>query len=156
MNIKRALLASSIVLSVLLISACGSDEAKAPDPAPSTGQESNQTEEDQAKEDQQIFVDESKYEGEEQELVKLLNLSTKYRNEGDETAYMALISDEPNTPINQMNSKKIADLKIDSIDGVTETQGTISATVTTEGDSPGSTMYVFHKINGEWKIYDID
>ncbi|PYY30952.1 hypothetical protein [Paenibacillus illinoisensis] len=156
MKIKMALLASSFGLTVLL-TACGSDTAEVPDSVQSTDIESKQTEvKNQVKEEQQVFVDESKYEGEEQELVKLLNLLTKYRNEGDEAAYMALISDEPNTPINQMNPKKLVAVQIDSIDGVTETQGTITATVTLEGASPGSTMYVFHKMNSEWKIYDID
>ncbi|SDM33628.1 hypothetical protein SAMN05428961_11448 [Paenibacillus sp. OK060] len=157
MNIKNALLASSLVLSVLLMSGCGSDDAKAPHSVQSTEQEPAQTQEkEQVKEDQQVFVDESKFEGEEQELVKLLNLSTKYRNEGDQAAYMDLVSDEPNTPINQMNSKKIADMQIDSIGEISESQGTIIATVTTEGSTPGSTMYIFHKTKGVWKIYDID
>ncbi|WP_427050997.1 hypothetical protein [Paenibacillus sp. TC-CSREp1] len=157
MKINKMLLVSSVVLSMLLMAACGNEKEKAPETVQSTDQETNQTEEtDQVQKEQNPMVDEAKYEGEEKELVKILNLSTKYRNEGNEKEYMGLVSNEPNTPINQMNANKIVDMQVESIDGITDTQGTISANVTLEGSEPGLNMYVFHKVDGMWKIYDID
>lgn len=158
MKIKNMLLVSSMVLSVLLMAACGNEKAQAPEPVQSTDQEPNQTEEkEQVQKEKNPIVDEAKYEGEEKELVKILNLSTKFRNEANEKEYMDLVSKEANTTINQMNANKIVDMQVESIDGITDTQGTISTNVTLEGsDEPGFQMYVFHKIDGVWKLYDID
>ncbi|OXM15300.1 hypothetical protein [Paenibacillus herberti] len=106
--------------------------------------------------EKQVYIDESQYEGDELALVKLLNQSTKYRNEENEAEYMALISDEPYTPITQMGSDKIIDIRIKAIGDISDTMGVIETLVTTEGLPQGFQMYVFHKINGQWKIYDID
>ncbi|MOA60327.1 hypothetical protein D3C78_1851750 [compost metagenome] len=70
---------------------------------------------------------------------------------------MKLISSEPDTPIKQMNTKKVVDMKISNIGEITGSQGSIVTMTTTEDDSEGNlVIYVFHKINGEWRIYDID
>ncbi|SDT28398.1 hypothetical protein SAMN05444162_3674 [Paenibacillaceae bacterium GAS479] len=69
---------------------------------------------------------------------------------------MALISEEPHSPIRQMSSKKFIDIRIDHIGDISDTMGTIAALVTTENSSESYYMFVFHKINGQWKIYDID
>lgn len=71
--------------------------------------------------------------------------------------YMKLISTEPDTPIKQMNIKKIVDMRIYSIADITETQGSIVTITTIENETEaGIQHYVFRKINGGWKIYDID
>ncbi|WP_230874013.1 hypothetical protein, partial [Paenibacillus woosongensis] len=53
---------------------------------------------------QNPYIVENDYVGEQLELVKLLNLSTKYRNEANSDEFMKLISSEPDTPIKQMNT----------------------------------------------------
>jgi len=152
---KNVVIASMVISIIIFLSACGQEETNKN--SDSSGQNiTSETETNTVTEKKEVYVDESKYTGDELALVNVLNQSIKFRNEGNETEYMALISDEPDTPINQMNTKKIEDIQVDHIGDISEKMGTIQATITTEGVSPGSTIYVFHKVNNVWKIYDID
>ncbi|SDS89915.1 hypothetical protein SAMN05444162_2554 [Paenibacillaceae bacterium GAS479] len=150
MRIKSTLFVS-VTVSALLLAGCGHSEK-----AENSAQTANQNSNNETANEKQVYIDESQYEGEELALVKLLNQSTKYRNEGDEAKYLALISDDPHTPITQMNPNKIIEIRIDGIGDISDTMGTIQASVTTEGTPQGTRTYVFHKANGQWKIYDID
>ncbi|MCM3785410.1 hypothetical protein M3231_20770 [Neobacillus mesonae] len=98
-------------------------------------------------------VDESLYEGEELELIKLVNLSVQYRNEGNEEKFKNLLS--TNSAIISINKNEISDIEIHAIGDITDTQAVIEANVTTQGIT-NLTIYVFLKENGSWKIADID
>lgn len=143
-----------LTLFILLLAAC-SNEEYAGDPSQTT--DKNMEHYEISENDQRPFVSEEDYSGEQLKLVELLNLSTKYRNESNSDKYMKLISTEPDTPIKQMNTKKIVDMKIYSIGDITEAQGSIVVMTILENETEaGFQHYVFRKINGEWKIYDID
>lgn len=144
-----------LLLSMLLLAGCGQSNTNGNSERSTNSDITNKEQNDVANE-QQVYIDESSYEGEELELVKVLNKSIKYRNERNENEFMALISNEPDTPIKQMNLKKVINIQIDRIGDISDTTGVIQALITTENAPQSSTMYVFHKINGQWKIYDID
>ncbi|MDR6726154.1 putative small secreted protein [Paenibacillus amylolyticus] len=157
MNGKKIVwLSSCLLLSCALLAGCGDKESEIlPADVQSAGQEISQKDaQSQIIKDKQAIIDETRYEGEELELVQLLNLSIKLRNERNETEYMKLITDD--SPVGQMNTKKVTEVKIENIGDISDTQGTISAMIEMEGADSSLITYVFQKKDGEWKIYDID
>lgn len=143
-----------LALCIFLLTACSNGQNVS---SPSRSSNQNNEHNEVNNNVQNPYIVENDYVGEQLELVKLLNLSTKYRNEANSDEFMKLISSEPDTPIKQMNTKKVVDMKISNIGEITGSQGSIVTMTTTEDDSEGNlVIYVFHKINGEWRIYDID
>lgn len=155
MNIKKALLASSLVLSVLLMAGCGSDEAKSPEPVQSTEQEPAQTEEkDQVKEEQSVYIDEAGHEGDELEMIKVVNLSTKYRNEGNEEEFLKLFN--PNH-MKTLTSMKVESIQLESINFMSENIGSVETTIKYDTkQEPGIALFVFEKKDGKWIISGTD
>lgn len=107
------------------------------------------------------YVDESKYSGDELEIVKLMNARMRYVYEQDEKGYMSLFA--PDSPISGMPNYTFH--KITSMDiAITEQkklyQGFVMMTELKEGVESSSTMVFWKwKADGEhakWIITDID
>ncbi|MET1174582.1 hypothetical protein [Paenibacillus amylolyticus] len=155
MNIQKALLASSLVLSVLLMAGCGSDEAEKASPVQSTEQEPAQTEEkDQVKEEQSVYIDEAGYEGDELEMIKVVNLSTKYRNEGNEEEYLKLFNGKN---MNSLTSMKIESIKLEDISFMSDKVGTVRTEIKYDNaEEPSIALFVFEKSNNKWILSGTD
>ncbi|MEK4439173.1 hypothetical protein [Paenibacillus sp. FSL K6-2862] len=155
MYVKKFLLASTLILSVALIAGCGSDEAKAPDSDLSTDQETNKTEaNEQVKENQQVYIDESGHEGDELELIKIVNLSTKYRNEGNEEEYLKLFN--PNN-MKTLTPMKIESIQLESVNFRSENVGTVRTTIKYDTkEEPGEALFIFEKTDNKWIISGTD
>jgi hypothetical protein len=101
------------------------------------------------------MIDESEYSGLELELVKLINLSTQYLNARDEKAYLSLFIVD--SPITQLNAKTISIIEVESINLESQDSATAATTRWMDSEFEGShKMYSFVKIEGIWKIADID
>lgn len=101
------------------------------------------------------MIDESEYSGLELELVKLINLSTQYLNTRDEKAYLSLFTVD--SPITQLNAKTISKIEVESINLESQDSAAAATTRWMDSDVEGShKMYTFMKIEGTWKIADID
>lgn len=108
------------------------------------------------------YVDESKYSGDELEIVKLMNTRMRYLYEQDENGYMSLFA--PESPISGMPNYTFS--KITSMGDITITeqkklyQGVVMITELREGVESSSTMVFWKwKADGErakWIIADID
>ena len=107
------------------------------------------------------YLDESKYSGDELEIVKLMNARMRYVYEQDEKGYMSLFA--PDSPISGMPNYTFH--KITSMDiAITEQkklyQGFVMLTELTEGVESFSTMVFWKwKADGDaakWIIADID
>lgn len=150
------LLANCLIVTAVLLAGCGESKTKEADSAQSTNQEENPVENSnkQVNEEKQIYIDESKYEGDELELVKLINLSTKYRNEGNEEEYLKLFD---SITITSLPSTKIASVQIDNINFMSENVGSVRTTIQYETSTePSIFTYTFNKKDSEWFITDID
>ncbi|OWR30048.1 hypothetical protein CDO73_13330 [Saccharibacillus sp. O23] len=104
------------------------------------------------------LVDESIYEGDALEIAKLINLSIKYRNEGDAAAYRKLFGPGSNMNELQPNAQpvkemQIADIHYSEADGASIVYPMIKREGETELWMPG---YALLKKDGKWLIYDID
>jgi hypothetical protein len=109
------------------------------------------------------YVDESKYSGDELEMVKLMNARMRYVYEQDEKGYMSLFA--PEAPISGMPNYTFS--KITSMGDITITeqkkiyQGVVIITELQDDDIESSSTMVFRKwkADGEhakWIIADID
>lgn len=104
------------------------------------------------------LVDESIYEGDALEITKLINLSIKYRNEGDAAAYRKLFGPGSNMNELQPDAKPVEEMQIADIH-YSEKDGAsiVYPMIKREGDTglwmPG---YALLKKDGKWLIYDID
>ncbi|MFB8374558.1 hypothetical protein ACWIE6_18880 [Paenibacillus taichungensis] len=151
----KGLVASSLILSVLLMAGCGSDEAKAPEPVQSTDQEPNHTEEkDKVKEEKNVYIDEAGYEGDELEMIKVVNLSTKYRNEGNEDEFLKLFN--PNH-MKTLTPMKVESIQLESINFMSENVGSVRTTIKYDTkQEPGIALFVFDKTDDKWIISGTD
>ncbi|MEX1030065.1 MAG: hypothetical protein WDZ91_08485 [Paenibacillaceae bacterium] len=101
------------------------------------------------------YIDESLYEGDDLEFVKLINLSVQYINSEDETAYKGLLSSD--TGIGTMPNRKVQKVELLGIGDVTETQAAVRTNWwMDENDTSEFGIYVFRKEQNVWRIYDID
>ncbi|MDT0121704.1 hypothetical protein Q9R46_03570 [Paenibacillus sp. RRE4] len=109
------------------------------------------------------YVDESKYSGDELEMVKLMNTRMRYLYEKDEKGYMSLFA--PESPISGMPSYTVR--KVISMGDITITeqkkiyQGFVIITELEEGNIESSPTMVFWKKKADgdaakWIIADID
>ncbi|MFB5676426.1 hypothetical protein ACE3NQ_08495 [Paenibacillus terreus] len=149
-------MASSLIVSVVLLAGCGESETKRIDSVQPANGEADPTENsnEQVNEEQQIYIDESKYEGDELKLVKLIHLSTKYRNEGNEQEYLKLFD---SVTITSLPSSKITGIQIDKINFMSEKVGSVRTIVQYENSTePSIAAYTFNKKENEWFITDID
>lgn len=104
------------------------------------------------------LVDESIYEGDALEIAKLINLSIKYRNEGDAAAYRKLFGPGFNMNELQPNAQKVKEMQIADIhysekDGASIVYPMIKREGVADIWMPG---YALLKKDGKWFIYDID
>ncbi|MUG46961.1 hypothetical protein, partial [Paenibacillus woosongensis] len=90
-----------LALCIFLLTACSNGQNVS---SPSRSSNQNNEHNEVNNNVQNPYIVENDYAGEQLELVKLLNLSTKYRNEANSDEFMKLISSEPDTPIKQMNT----------------------------------------------------
>ncbi|MDR6726224.1 putative small lipoprotein YifL [Paenibacillus amylolyticus] len=155
MYVKKFLLASTLILSVVLIAGCGSDGAKEPGSNLNTDQETSKTEgNEQVEENKQVYIDETGHEGDGLELIKIVNLSTKYRNEGNEEEYLKLFN--PNN-MKTLTPMKIESLKLESVNFRSENVGTVRTTIKYDTmEEPGEALFVFEKTDNKWIISGID
>jgi hypothetical protein len=104
-----------------------------------------------------LLGDESKYEGEELEIVKVIHQSVRFQNEGDEDSYMALLA--TNSGLN-FPSGKVRHIEILEIapNQTNENSVVVTVRIRLEGDvdvySDG--FYVLNKEGAAWKILDKD
>jgi len=104
---------------------------------------------------QQAMINESQYAGDELELVKLVNLTTRYTNDRNEGAYMKILtSDSPVQGISGTGT--ITNVVIKHIGDITNSSASISANVTYENEDPISKIYTFKKKNNKWLLADFD
>ncbi|MFM9279278.1 hypothetical protein [Paenibacillus jiagnxiensis] len=150
-----ALLANCLIVTAVLLASCGesekgTDSAQSPNPKVDLTENSNE----QVNEEQQIYIDESKYEGDELELVKLINSSTKYRNEGNEEEYLKLFD---SATITSLPSEKISSIQVDNINFISEDVGSVRTTIQYETSAePSIFTYTLNKKDRKWFITDID
>lgn len=158
---------------LLLVTACQSktkpeEDTQKPDVSVSTNDESSVDEDEPAVSMPQDevappeYVDESKYSGDELEIVKLMNARMRYLYEQDEKGYMSLFA--PESPISGMPNYTFR--KITSMGDITITeqkklyQGFVMITELKEGVESSSTMVFWKwKADGDsakWVIADID
>lgn len=88
------------------------------------------------------------------ELIKLVNLITEYRNNGDEESYFSLF-DSKLDPNRNMPSHKITTIKFESVKVISDDLATAAVFVTTT-DSEYTQIYTFSREDNEWRIADID
>ncbi|KAA8785392.1 hypothetical protein EC604_16225 [Paenibacillus amylolyticus] len=164
----------ALILGVmlLLVTACQSktepEDTQQPDVSVSTNDELSVDEDESAVSTPQDevappeYVDESKYSGDELEIVKLMNTRMRYLYEQDEKGYMSLFA--PESPISGMPNYTFR--KIISMGGITITeqkklyQGVVIITELEDDIESSSTMVFWKwKADGEhakWIIADID
>ncbi|MGF6355899.1 hypothetical protein ABIE27_003814 [Paenibacillus sp. 4624] len=164
----------ALILGVmlLLVTACQSktepEDTQQPDVSVSTNDELSVDEDESAVSTPQDevappeYVDESKYSGDELEIVKLMNTRMRYLYEQDEKGYMSLFA--PESPISGMPNYTFR--KIISMGGITITeqkklyQGVVIITELEDDIDSSSTMVFWKwKADGEhakWIIADID
>ncbi len=104
------------------------------------------------------LVDESIYEGDALEIAKLINLSIKYRNEGDAAAYRKLFGPGSNMNELQPNAQPVTEMQIADIhysekDGASIVYPMIKREGVADIWMPG---YALLKKDGKWFLYDID
>ncbi|WP_339272668.1 hypothetical protein MKY59_17340 [Paenibacillus sp. FSL W8-0426] len=110
-----------------------------------------------------VYLDETKYTGDELEIVKLMNARLRYIWEEDEKGYMSLI--DPQAPISGMGKLKVR--KVTSMSDITIQeqkklyQAVVMVTELKENDEEYSNIMVFWKKKEEgdsarWVIADID
>lgn len=128
-------------------------ETAAKDKGASSSNESNQEVKDSVEKEPK-YIDESKYENVDLDLVKLINLSVKYINNGDETAYKGLLSSA--SPINAMPKVKVHKVELLTIGDITDAQAAVETNFWNEDGIEAMRMFVFKKENNEWRIFDID
>lgn len=163
-----------VSLLLLLLVACqnqeNTDDAQQPIDSPPphvTEIETQQDEEistSQEKEDTPPeYLDETNYNGDQLEIVKLMNARMRYLYEKDEAAYMSLI--DPESPILGMGRYKIR--KVTSMSDITIQeqrklyQAVVMVNELNENDEEYSNTMVFWKKkedgdNTQWVIADID
>ncbi|MBR2566546.1 MAG: hypothetical protein IKE29_18285 [Paenibacillus sp.] len=165
-------LALILGVMLLLVTACQSKTEPEDTPKPGisgTNDESSVDEEEPAVSSPQgevvppEYVDESKYSGDELEIVKLMNARMRYLYEQDEKGYMSLFA--PESPVSGMPNFTVR--KITSMGDITITeqkkiyQGVVIITELEEGDIESSPIMVFWKKKADgdaakWIIADID
>nr|WP_154958332.1 hypothetical protein [Paenibacillus xylanexedens] len=165
-------LALILGVMLLLVTACQSktepEDTQQPEVSVSTNEELTVDEDESAvstPQDEVVppeYVDESKYSGDELEIVKLMNTRMRYLYEQDEKRYMSLFA--PESPISGMPNYIFS--KITSMGDITITeqkklyQGFVIITELIEGVESSSTMVFWKwKADGEhakWIIADID
>ncbi|WP_427180914.1 hypothetical protein [Paenibacillus sp. TC-CSREp1] len=153
MRIKNMLLVSSMVLSILLMSGCGSEKTPAKsEPAQSTSEGTTETgEKDQVKD---VYIDEAGHKGDELEMIKVVNLATKYRNEGNEEEYLKLFNQNN---VKTLNSKKIKSLELEDISFMSDDVGTVRTTIQYDnGEEPSIALFIFEKSGDKWIISGTD
>lgn len=165
----------ALILSVmlLLVTACQSktkpEDTQQPEVSVSTNDELTVDEDESVVSTPQDevappeYVDESKYSGDELEIVKLMNTHMRYLYEQDEKGYMSLFA--PESPISGMPNYTFR--KITSMGDITITEqkklyvGVVMITEVDEDDIESSSTMVFWKWKADgdaakWIIADID
>ncbi|MGF9697957.1 MULTISPECIES: hypothetical protein [Paenibacillus] len=110
-----------------------------------------------------VYIDETKYTGDELEIVKLMNTRLRYLWEEDEKGYMSLI--DPQSPVSGMSRTKVR--KVISMSDITIQEqkklyeGVVEVTELKENDVESSSIMVFWKKkedgdSAQWIIADID
>jgi len=153
---KFILTISSILISAFLLSGCSHDDrSKPPTSNQPNPQESTQNEvQTQPDGNQQVYIDEAGHEGEELELIKIVNLSTKYRNEGNEEEYIKLFA--PNN-MTTLTAQKIESLQLESISFMSENVGTVRTKVKYDhGNEAEIALYIFEKDDNQWIMSGTD
>lgn len=154
MNKNKWILSTCLILTITATGCGNNSNNQGQETAKNTQNVSNNSENSTTINPQKSYVNEAQYSSTELELIKLINQSTKYRNENNKKEYLKLFTSD--SLIRQINKNKIIDIKIDHIGDISEKQASIETTVTTDNSDPSSHIYVFHKENNNWLIYDID
>ncbi|MFS0873191.1 hypothetical protein [Paenibacillus xylanilyticus] len=155
MYLKKMLFATSLTLSVVLIVGCGSEESRTLDPVQSSGNITTKTEENEKfKEDPDVYIDEDGLEDDELKLIQLINLSTKYRNEGNEEEYLKLFN--PNH-MKTLTTMKVEHIQLESINFMSENIGSVETTIKYDTKQESvQALFVFEKTDGKWIISGTD
>ncbi|WCF08265.1 hypothetical protein NDS46_29110 [Paenibacillus thiaminolyticus] len=120
-----------------------------PEPAPKKGEAADL-----------VFLDESKYEGMQKEMIKLVNLYAKYTNERDEENFKRLFHPRRNYELPTM---EILKMEVGEFKVIKETEGSVSIIMTKKSlkekqvdEDMLSWYHILPNKAGEWKIIDID
>ncbi|MBD8501194.1 hypothetical protein [Paenibacillus arenosi] len=153
-NFIKRLCIAAIAIGVLL-SGCSQKETTTPPIEKEQGEKPSTPEQT---ENQFTPLDESKYEGIENEMIKLVNLHAKYVNTKDETNFKKLFHNQdyklPSYEVLKNEMHEFRDMK--------QTQGYVavkrtSRSLETNGVIEGySVFFISSNKKGEWKINGID
>lgn len=156
-----------IILFITCLTACGDQSTKqaiqSTPLATNESQSTPNTEEtpNSAEPKEPLYLAEEDYQGDELEIIKLMNLRMKYLWEENESDYMALIDE--NSPLGFFPKYKIKEIKLLRNIVVQEQKNIFQAVVSVNearyDDQEYNYTYVFRKNKEEgstWKIADID
>lgn len=156
-----------IILFITCLTACGDQSTKqaiqSPPLATNESQSTPNTEEtpNSAEPEEPLYLAEEDYQGDELEIIKLMNLRMKCLWEENESDYMALIDE--NSPLGFSPKYKIKEIKLLRDIVVQEQKNIFQAVVSVNedryDDQEYNYTYVFRKNKEEgstWKIADID
>lgn len=161
-----------IILFITCLTACGDQSTKqaiqsAPlatnesQSTPNTEETPHSTESEELIYEEPLYLAEEEYQGDELEIIKLMNLRMKYLWEENESDYMALIDE--NSPLGFSPKYKIKEIKLLRNIVVQEQKNIFQAVVSVNearyDDQEYNYTYVFRKNKEEgstWKIADID
>ncbi|NGZ77629.1 nuclear transport factor 2 family protein [Saccharibacillus alkalitolerans] len=104
------------------------------------------------------MADETKFTGEQAEIVKLINASTRYRNEGDASAYQKLFAPNAQMGVLEDHPGKVAETLIANVRNPNESD-TVIVNVRQryeEAKKVTNPAYALRKEDGRWLIVDID
>lgn len=103
------------------------------------------------------YVDEEQYDGDELEILKLINASTKARNAGDAEAYRKLFIENSNVGGLREDAPGIEEVQLMNFQPPSADTAIVPVHYRVEGESSvRSNSYAFVRQEGKWMIYDID